>query len=400
MSKSILFVIDSFNVGGTEKHLSQILPILRSRGLNVAVFTIGKKGHLGAQIEKFGLQVYEPTVFDIVTELPISLQRFLFIPFAFVRLSKLLLTKDIALLHFFLPRAYLIGGLTSLLMRTPIRIMSRRSLNCYQTGRYFTKRLELWLHQFMHAVIGNSNAVVSNLYDEGIEKSKVGLIYNGLDIKAFSGLRDKYLLRLDFGVSPETFLVIMVANFFPYKGHRDLVEAFGLIADQMPSGWALWLVGRDQGCVSDVLSYADKLGIAENVKCLGQIDNVANYLLSADVGVLCSHEEGFSNSVLEYMAAGLPVVASDVGGNKEAVVHGVTGFVVPPRDSQRLGEKILLLAKQKKLRKQMGKAGQAYVKKTFTLDRCVSDYEKLYNGLLLNENDTIQNIIDKRQLRN
>ena len=74
MSKSILFVIDSFNVGGTEKHLSQILPILRSRGLNVAVFTIDKKGHLGAQIEKCGLQIYEPIVFDIVTELPISLQ--------------------------------------------------------------------------------------------------------------------------------------------------------------------------------------------------------------------------------------------------------------------------------------------------------------------------------------
>jgi glycosyltransferase involved in cell wall biosynthesis len=127
---------------------------------------------------------------------------------------------------------------------------------------------------------------------------------------------------------------------------------------------------------------ASDIGIEGNVKLLGARNDIAALLADADIGVLASHEEGFANAILEAMAAGLPMIVTDVGGNAEAVVNGVTGLVVPPRDADALGQAILKLAQDARSRQNMGEEGYKRVERYFTIDRCVANYARLYAGLL------------------
>jgi glycosyltransferase involved in cell wall biosynthesis len=118
--------------------------------------------------------------------------------------------------------------------------------------------------------------------------------------------------------------------------------------------------------------------LANHVKWLGGRDDVPQLLGAADIGVLASHEEGFSNAVLESMAAALPMVVTDVGGNAEAVVAGETGYVVAPHDPAELSQAIVRLARDRQLRASMGQAGRARVARHFTLAKCVDEYEEMY----------------------
>ena len=102
---------------------------------------------------------------------------------------------------------------------------------------------------------------------------------------------------------------------------------------------------------------------------------------ASDVGILPSHEEGFSNAILEGMAAGLPMVVTRVGGNPEAVVHGVTGLVVPPRDPSAMAAAVLDLVRDPARRQRMGEAGRHRVEEAFSLDACVDRYARLYRML-------------------
>ena len=115
---------------------------------------------------------------------------------------------------------------------------------------------------------------------------------------------------------------------------------------------------------------------------MGSRNDIPDLLSASDIGLLCSHEEGFSNAILEGMAAGLPMVVTDVGGNSEAVVNGKTGVVVPARQPAALGQAILELAKDSKRRKEFGGAGRARVEAEFSLEKSVEGYEEVYGSLL------------------
>jgi glycosyltransferase involved in cell wall biosynthesis len=124
------------------------------------------------------------------------------------------------------------------------------------------------------------------------------------------------------------------------------------------------------------------LQIAANVSFLGLRSDVADILWVSDIGILSSHEEGFSNSILEGMAARLPMIVTDVGGNAEAVIDGECGFVVPPHDPGRLAGAIEILARDPALRTAFGIAGRRRIEQRFTLEKCVDAYDALYSGLL------------------
>ena len=127
---------------------------------------------------------------------------------------------------------------------------------------------------------------------------------------------------------------------------------------------------------------------------LGQRDDAPALLAAAGVGILCSHQEGFSNSILEGMAAGLPMLVTDVGGNAEAVVDGETGLVVPAHDPARLGAALASLAGDPAPRRAMGAAGRRRAAEHFSLDECVAAYERLYEGLLTAPGRPVQAMID------
>jgi glycosyltransferase involved in cell wall biosynthesis len=110
--------------------------------------------------------------------------------------------------------------------------------------------------------------------------------------------------------------------------------------------------------------------------------HVSDLLSASDIAILCSHQEGFWNVILEGMSAGLPLIVTDVEGNREAVVAGETGLIVPPHDPLGLGAAIIHLAQHPEVRQRFGIAGRKLVESKFTLQACVAQYDALYRGLL------------------
>ena len=282
------------------------------------------------------------------------------------------------IVQFYLPGPYLVGTPVALISRVPVKIMSRRSLSRYQRNWPAVARIERFLHSRMDAVTGNSRAVVKELSAEGVPENKLRLIYNGIDI---SPGMDRGAARRALNLKDDALLGVMVANFIPYKGHHDLIEGLALVAKQIPVGWRVLLAGRDEGLRPELESLATKRGIAGNLLFLGERSDVPRLLAAADFGLLTSHEEGFSNVVLEGMAASLPMIVTDVGGNAEVVLDGGTGFVVPPNDPKAIGEAVLRLAHDRNLRKSLGDAGRKRVAEHFSMEACLNAHLELYRTL-------------------
>lgn len=279
--------------------------------------------------------------------------------------------------------AYLAAAPIALLARVPIRIMSRRSLNFYQADMWWLSPVERLLHKTTTAILGNSLSVVRQLRDEeGVPSRKLGLIYNGVDIERFCNDGSRQVTRAALGLTPTTLTLIIVANLIPYKGHRDLIESLRQCQIQLPQPWHLLIVGRDDGIAAELQIQAAEAGIAGHISFLGARQDVPDLLKACDIGLLCSHQEGFSNAILEGMAAGLPMIVTDVGGNAEAVLDGLTGIVVPAHDPRRLAEAIAYLANKASLRTDLGAAGRRRIEEHFSLDHCVNSYDELYRTLL------------------
>jgi glycosyltransferase involved in cell wall biosynthesis len=130
---------------------------------------------------------------------------------------------------------------------------------------------------------------------------------------------------------------------------------------------------------------ARERGIARHVRFLGQRSDVPSLLRLADIAIHCSYEEGSSNAVLEAMAAGLPLVVTDAGGNAEAVLDGINGLVVPPRDPKALARAISQILHDRDLASKFGKASRKRVETEYSLAVCLDKYERLYRSLLAGE---------------
>lgn len=371
----VFFVISSLGVGGTEKHLLSISRALRAHGWKVAVYSTGGEGPLADDFRAIGVRVFTAPRYW----LPVL--RGLRPALAAVHLMRVLAKERVALIHFFLPEAYLVGAPLALLSGIRPRIMSRRSLNAYQSKYRLAGFVERRWHSFMTVVLANSRAVLSELESEGIRPERLGLIYNGLDAKA-RARDERDVIRTALGLDQAALIFIIVANLIPYKGHLDLIEAFGKAAERLPQGWRLLVVGRDDGVAPAAKTLAESLGIANNILFLGARNDVPDLLNASDVGLLSSHEEGFSNAIIEGMRAGLPMIVTDVGGNAEAVINGKTGVVVPARDPAALAKAITQLASDAPRRRSYGDNGRQRVEQYFTLDSCVAAYEATYRGLL------------------
>ncbi len=293
--------------------------------------------------------------------------------------------KNRPLVHCFLPEAYLLGSGVGMVCGATACIMSRRSRNHYQSRHPVAATVERRLHRHMDALIGNSRAVVQDLLDEGAPPDRVRLIYNGIDAERFAmGVERQELrrvLRDQLSVPDDRVVITCVANLFPYKGHADLLDAFPLLGAGVATRTTLLLIGRDAGSRAALEAQAARLGLSASVRFLGERNDVTDLLAASDIGVLASHEEGFSNAVLEGMAAGLPMVVTDVGGNAEAVIDGECGYVVPARAPADLALALGNLIGDADRRQAMGTAARRRVAASFSLDTCVAAYAALYEEL-------------------
>jgi glycosyltransferase involved in cell wall biosynthesis len=378
MRPTILVVIGDLDIGGTEHHLVRVLPALAHAGLTPAVYTLTHRVTLAPRLRAAGVEVVAPPTLAGLRRLRPPVREWLHLPIAVAKLWQVIRERRPEVVHLFMPAAYLLGGPCALLAGHRTVVMSRRSLNRYQRKHPVLAWLERRLHRRVAAALGNSRAVLAELTAEGVPPERLGLIYNGIDLDAFADLPPPGETRVRLGITPTALVLTTPANLIPYKGHADLLDALAGVAGQLPPDWVLLCAGRDDGAGPALRERARALGLARHVKWLGLRDDVPALLAASDIAVHASHEEGFSNSVLEGMAAGLPVIVTAVGGNVEAVEHAVSGIVVPPRSISELGAAILELAHDPARRQRLGEAARARVAQAFSLDDCVARYQRFY----------------------
>ncbi|MCB1800856.1 MAG: glycosyltransferase [Gammaproteobacteria bacterium] len=371
----VLFVLGgALDVGGAENQLILVSRALLARGFEVSILCLWRRGSQADALEREGVTVH-------------ALARGLgHMRGPLAKLSRLvggLLTTwrrvrrdrpDIV--HFVLPHAYLVGGIGALAAGAHRCVMGRRGMNRYLRGRPLTRWIEQLLHRRMAALLANSCRVAQELIDEGAPQSKVGLIYNGIADERFTDLPSRAQARATLGLPDAGLVLVKVANLWSYKGHADLLDA--LAAASFGEQWRLLLVGREQGAGAALRKRVSNLGLSGNVLFLGESERVPLILAASDIAVCASHEEGFSNAVLEYLAAGLPSVVTDVGGNREAV--GNAGLVVPAGDVDAMRQALESLTGEAQRKALGGLALQRA--STFSMQRCIDAHETLYRNLL------------------
>jgi glycosyltransferase involved in cell wall biosynthesis len=376
-SRKLLIITESLGIGGTESHLIRTLPPLVEAGWSVATFCLTERGERADKIEGAGVKVFSPP--RIARQKGSFFRYPAHVAVAVHKLYWLMRVWRPQIAHFYLPGPYIIGSHVAMAARTPIKVMSRRSLSGYQQNWPTVARFERRLHARMDAVIGNSRAVVGELIDEGVSADRVRLIYNGIPSLSLPARADA---RAALGLDDKMLVGIVIANIIHYKGHRELVRGLSHVAARLTQPWCILVAGRDHGLRAELEGLAEARGISQHIRFIGEYAQIPQLLAAADFGLLTSREEGFSNVVLEAMSAGLPMIVTNVGGNPEAIIDGESGRVVPPCDPVAIGKAILQLATDRELRTRLGTAARRRVEKEFSIERCVQKHAALYEELL------------------
>jgi len=372
---TILFLIGSLELGGAERQMAMLIRSLVGLGVNCHLFVLESPGPVYASLKGIDLAIHDggyrrkSVFFEKVIRL-FRAQFTLFRVLAKIR-------PDV--IHAYLPLTNFMGVLAGRLSGVPLVITSRRALGTHQDRYKGWRVFDILSFRLSHLVTVNSRAVGQDtlIRDLG-DPSKISVIYNGIDALPFeSGRSKREAVRRALGIAPKEKVVISIANLIPYKGLADLIETAAVVSARMPQVKFL-LIGEDRGIQEKLEEKSRRLGVSQQVVFLGQRLDVPDLLAAGDLLALSSHEEGFSNVILEAMAAGLPVVATDVGGNREAVLDGVTGWLVAPRDPAVMADRILDLLSDQEKAAAWGRRGQDRVKEAFTIDGMVEAHMRLY----------------------
>ncbi len=211
-----------------------------------------------------------------------------------------------------------------------------------------------------------------------IPKNRVHLIPNGIDVEAFRNARSDGL-REKLGIGPNETVIGVVANIRPEKNLKLLVSAFSDLAKE--HGNTVLVIAGQDFMNGELHSFASRSGILDQVLFLGRREDVPGLLRLFDIFCLPSKYEGMPLTVLEAMAAGVPVVGADVLGINEVVRHSENGLLFRPDDRESLIACLLCLIRDDSLRRRFSLSGKAFVEKMYSLERTIRQYEELFSAL-------------------
>jgi glycosyltransferase involved in cell wall biosynthesis len=230
-------------------------------------------------------------------------------------------------------------------------------------------------------VVGVGRAVRDALIaNEGIPPPRVAVLYNGVDLQPFAAAADRDAARREMGLGPEHLVLIQVARLDYLKDHLTAVRTLERVLARRPEA-RLVLVGEGPER-EPIEREVRRRGLTGHVRLLGLRKDVARLVPAADLFLLTSLSEGIPLTLIEAMAAGLPVVATDVGGVSEVVADGRTGALAPARDDARLAEHCLRLAADPVLRAAMGRRGRERAAERFAEPQMHAGYRQLYEEML------------------
>ncbi len=268
----------------------------------------------------------------------------------------------------------------------PIIISSRRDMG-FDKNKYhlfLQRRINVLVDKIMVNSDAVKNSVINN---ENVSSSKIEKIYNGIDIVNQKNVSSIKVLKKKLNIKLSDFIVGILAHHNrSIKGGIFFISACLKILKQVPN--TKFLVVGGGNLIEELKENAKSLGIAEQVIFTGPVLDARDYLSMMDVSVNSSLSEGFSNTILESMASGVPVVATNVGGNPEAIMNGKTGFLVPPANDSAIADAVVRILKDKKLTKSMGLCAKKHVEENFSMEKMMARVENFYDSLMTGDTNS------------
>lgn len=359
----VCFVIDNLGVAGTE---SQLLAMIRGLDREIVrpyLCLLGGRSDLSRSLEPTDCPVLRLGIRSL--RRPSTLSRAW-------RFARFLRRNKIDVVHCFFPDSTRFAVPVARLAGVRRIVASRRNLGYWMTpwDRLLARLYRRWIDVTVANCEACRRAVIEQ---EGVDPDRVVVIPNGIDMERFA--RIPAYAPSDNG-RPRR--VGMVANLRPVKAPDVFVRAAAIVAQSHPN---VFFQIAGSGDAESVLRLARECGIENRLELQGQVQDIPSFLAGLDVAVLTSHSEGLSNALLEYMAAGRPIVATDAGGNNELLEDGINGLLVPPGNSGAVASAVISLLIKPTLGRMLGEDARSHIAEQFSRTTAIRNSEALYQCL-------------------
>ncbi|MEA2103360.1 MAG: glycosyltransferase, partial [Candidatus Cloacimonadota bacterium] len=352
-----LYIIDHLDSGGSQRQIVTLAKSLDRNKYHVTVCNLDKtKKQFQHELEEVGIRIFsleQHGKFDLHTLL--SLYKFIW-------------KNKFDIVHTYLFTADCYGRIAAKIAHTPIIFSSIRSIDNWKNSFHiWTDRI---LALFTDKIIINANALKKFLTeDEKISPDKITTIYNGLDLKKFDVNVNRTEIKERFNISSNEKVIGIIARNDKLKDHPTFFEAARIVHEKYPQTKFLAIgYGMENENMQKLIRDFDveKFCILAN-----HSPDIIKIMKILDISVLSSTIEGCSNTILESMALGKPVVATNAGGNPELIINGKTGIIVPKRSPFILAKSVMNLLQNPNVGTNMGKAAKKRIEKYFSIDRMV-----------------------------
>lgn len=363
----VLHLITGSFIAGAENVILTVAEGMKGSQFESEICTLTPTGDLHKKANQIAIKSYA-----------LGYKNILSLPKIIIKLMLLLYKNKYDIINTHLPQASVIGIIISRLRGIPYIIETRH----YSDYMYkYSNRINQWLDKKTvnmadHVIVVSHAGKVVLMNREGVKEEKISVIYNGINISKFSS-NHRIQIRKQLGIDNKMVLTF-TASYHPRKGHKYLLESVGMLKKKYPDVIIL-LIG-DGILKANLEALTKQLHLEDNVRFLGYRTDIPELLNATDIYVHSSVEEGFGIAIIEAMAAGLPVIATNVGGIPEIITHNKNGILVPPEDPQALSSAMSDLIDHPDKRKTLAESGRRHVGANFTDETMVNKYREVYRS--------------------
>jgi glycosyltransferase involved in cell wall biosynthesis len=369
----VLHIISKLPIGGVENQLLLVLKNYDREKFQPFVCSLSEKGEIGQEIEKIGIKVFALNKLKHTFDYSIIKD-----------ICDIIKRERIQIVRTHQYHANFYGRIAAKKSKVPCIVASVH--NVYTRDKKLHRRIiNRFLARFTDKIIAVSEEVKMDIlkYDR-ISEDKVQVIYNGVDLNAFNESFDKEQIKSKLGINPNVPVIGTVGRLTEQKGHIYLLQAILKLKHKFPDIKVL-IVG-DGPLMDELKSYTSSSGLSNNVIFTGFRRDIPALLSIMDIFVFPSLWEGLPNALIEAMASGKAIIASNLPQIKEVLDSDGLGILVPPKDSDSISQSINFLLKNEKIVKKMGNLAKNMACTRFNIENTVKIYEKMFEKILIENN--------------
>jgi glycosyltransferase involved in cell wall biosynthesis len=367
LKTNLMLVTHDLAIGGLQQVIVNICRAINRERFNVSVLCLRNLGEFTPEIENMGIKVFFLPQKEKGTDY-----------LSFLKVAKILRKEKVDVIHTHNTQPFIDGTIGALLSGRNIRIIHTDHARDFPDKKRYMFAEWLMSH-FAYKIVGVSDHTTKNLIEyEKINPKKMLTIPNGIDGSKYNFTIDKIQKRRELGIRETGPIIGLGVRISEQKGITYLLQAMPLIIERFPD-ISLIIAGKGE-LEGQLESEANKMGISKNVFFVGPRLDIPDLLKLFDLYVLPSLWEGLPMVILEAMAAGCPIVATDVGGNRTAIHHGHSGSLIMAKDKDMLAAEVIKLLTNEKLRKDYSANAKNVFIQNFHSDVMTRKYEALYQG--------------------